>query len=372
MCSHYSESKKISQKRAPFYFESKSNTNDGFTKDGFTNDSEYFIVFREVCEVQYNRGLHGHGKVIWSKAFFYYFDKGFQVEISILGESSRHLLFTFEKLRCIGLPDYKAEIGLRYFIKEDELLEDIFAEEIVVQDLTAVLGKVSLVSKVLPDNWSSQVPVVVYICVEFVVKIPNETKSFVKDFSKLLGNPEFSDFKIVCDEVSFPCHKNILASRSDVFSAMFKMANTVENNTRSVHIKDISAKTMKAFLKFVYQCKASESDLDIDLLVAADKYNISELVLQCEDQILSGLTENNALDILALGTMSPTKRIHDEVVSYIRHNCDGEFNKNGERWAKLKTANPSLAIELLEGFIGYDEKEETKSENPKYWKIFDN
>jgi speckle-type POZ protein len=160
------------------------------------------------------------------------------------------------------------------------------------------------------------------------------------------------DFKIVCDEVSFPCHKNILASRSDVFSAMFKMANSVENKSGAVDIKDISAKTMKALLKFIYQAEASESDLDFDLLIAADKYNILDLVIQCEDQILSGLTEISASNILALSTTCPTNRIRDEVKNYIRQNCTREFYKNGVDWAKLKTSNPPLSTELLEDLIG--------------------
>jgi hypothetical protein len=244
---------------------------------------------------------------------------------------------------------------LCFTIDEDDLEYKKLVDEIVVQNMTVVLGDVSFNSRKLPapPEEYQTFPWPWMISIEFVVKIPNacETKRIIKDFSKLLGNPEFSDFKIVCDEVSFPCHKNILASRCDYFSALFNMANCVENKTGCVDIKDISAQTMKALLKFIYQGEASESDLDFDLLIAADKYRFLDLVLQCEDHILSGLSEKSALDILALSTMCPTNRIRDEVTKYIRENNESEYNKNGEDWANFKTGNPPLATaKLLEDF----------------------
>jgi hypothetical protein len=248
---------------------------------------------------------------------------------------------------------------LCFTIDEDDLEYKKLVDEIVVQNMTVVLGDVSFNSRKLPapPEEYQTFPWPWMISIEFVVKIPNacETKRIIKDFSKLLGNPEFSDFKIVCDKESFPCHKNILASRCDYFSAMFKMANCVENKTGCVDIKDISAQAMKALLKFIYHGEASESDLDVDLIVAADKYRFMELAVQCEDHILNGLSEKSALDILALSTMCPTNRIRDEVTRYIRENNDEEYNKNGEDWANFKTANPPLAIaELLEDVIDTD------------------
>jgi hypothetical protein len=103
-----SELKNISQKRKPFDFESED-----------TNDSEYFLVFREKFDIPYKteQHLHGPGKYLWSEEFLYYFQKGFELEIHTLqlGDSRPCLQFSFGK-PTDDHPDFKVEIGLRYHI----------------------------------------------------------------------------------------------------------------------------------------------------------------------------------------------------------------------------------------------------------------
>ena len=71
-----------------------------------------------------------------------------------------------------------------------------------------------------------------------------------QDISSLL-NPvsDSSDVTIMCNGVSFPVHKAILAARSDVFATMFKQKDTVEAATNEVKIDDAETKTMNNFLK---------------------------------------------------------------------------------------------------------------------------
>ena len=57
-----------------------------------------------------------------------------------------------------------------------------------------------------------------------------------------------ADISIVCGEKRFQCHKTILASRSDVFAAMFSHSNTTESIAKEVKINDTDPDTLERFL----------------------------------------------------------------------------------------------------------------------------
>jgi hypothetical protein len=72
---------------------------------------------------------------------------------------------------------------------------------------------------------------------------------------------------------------------------MFDMTNSAENQTGVIKIENIDAATTQKLLKFIYQGQVTELDaLDINLWFAADKYNITALVSQCQDSILNNLS----------------------------------------------------------------------------------
>ena len=79
-----------------------------------------------------------------------------------------------------------------------------------------------------------------------------KASTFTHDMNKLWKDQNFSDFKIVCGSENFPCHKNILAHRSDVFEAMFSHTTTQEGRTNQVVIKDCEPEVLSNFLEFIY------------------------------------------------------------------------------------------------------------------------
>ena len=48
------------------------------------------------------------------------------------------------------------------------------------------------------------------------------TNLLIEDLTKLLEDPETSDFTLKCGSKTFKVHKNILGARSSVFKAMFQ------------------------------------------------------------------------------------------------------------------------------------------------------
>ena len=72
-----------------------------------------------------------------------------------------------------------------------------------------------------------------------------------KDLSNLYNTKEYADTTITCGGKRFKCHKNILASRSPVFKAMFN-SEMKEKKTGSVAIKDMTPEVLESLLAYIY------------------------------------------------------------------------------------------------------------------------
>ena len=122
---------------------------------------------------------------------------------------------------------------------------------------------------------------------------------------KLYGEKEFSDVKIICDDKHFDCHKVVLSSQSEVFKTMFKNKSLIEKQSEGmmkIDEKDVNSDTMEQFLHYLYFQKVKDNKMiNADLMIAADKYNVKELLDFCTKYLESNLSDENALDVLVKG-----------------------------------------------------------------------
>jgi hypothetical protein len=188
----------------------------------------------------------------------------------------------------------------------------------MLQDVSTKLGKkkVSFLAKPR-DLWMLGVVDGAEYHVEVVIKVLHDPSSLIQDLSKLLDDKKVTDVKIVCNGETFKCHKAILAARSDVFAAMFEMSGSTEETTGEVKIKDIDAKTMKSFLMYMYQNRVLKQDADMNLLFAADKYNIADLVLLCEESIMSNISDETVLDIAMSSRLLASQEVFEAAKEFI-------------------------------------------------------
>jgi speckle-type POZ protein len=209
--------------------------------------------------------------------------------------------------------------------------------------------------------------------IQLVVKIPRRTSgTLVQDVQKLFSNRDFSDVTIVCgaEEEQFKCHKAILAVRSKVFCAMFNMVESSENQTGVVKVDDIEAKTMKSLLKYIYKNQVEPEDVDGDLLLAADKYDLQDLVSQCKNKVGYILSTENIFGILMASRMLDLNDINKLAMKWIRRHANDI--QDGDQWNKLKIENPDLANEVEQNWILEAAKPQKKwihkkDPFPTYW-----
>jgi hypothetical protein len=74
----------------------------------------------------------------------------------------------------------------------------------------------------------------------------------LQTMKKLMTDDTFSDFKIVCDDQAFYCHKNIVAAKSDVLQQMLLSKDWSENEEEAMKIEDFDAETVRAMIHYIY------------------------------------------------------------------------------------------------------------------------
>ena len=209
-------------------------------------------------------------------------------------------------------------------------------------------------------------------------KIEMPTKP--KLLHKLYLEGEFSDTKIFCDGKVFNCHKIILSRQSDVFKKMLVENDTKEATSGKIEITDISATTMENLLFYFYHEDLFEDeakividvqddyrsqfqsqsvrndkssliypDFYIDLLMAANKYDISGLVKICAKVLKERLSKKSVVDVMTAAFLLPNQEDLFEMAYQLNFKLRiRNQNVDIEAWKELEEKNPNLAKQMMD------------------------
>ena len=175
------------------------------------------------------------------------------------------------------------------------------------------------------------------------------SKTVLGDFAYMFADQAFLDFEIVCQEKSFPCHKAVLAARSEVFK---KMLNTdgEEAKKNCLVIKDFENEQVGQLLQFIYTGSLKEEDsIGTDLLLLADKYDLPDLVHICEVTLARDVNHELPLEA-SLGILDIANRISSD---YLIKACSAFLAKNRMKlmwtseWTRIAKENPGALISVF-------------------------
>ena len=163
----------------------------------------------------------------------------------------------------------------------------------------------------------------------------------VDDIGAFFGNKNFSDIKLTVNGKDFHAHKIMLAARSSVFAAMFEHEMT-ENINNTVNITDISYNIFEEVLRYIYTGKISSlsDETAIELLVAADKYELNRLKIICEVFIGKNLTKDNVTDILIVADAHRSTLLKTQALEFISAHMKDVMNTNG--YKSMRKSHPDL------------------------------
>ena len=161
----------------------------------------------------------------------------------------------------------------------------------------------------------------------------------------------FSDIQIEVGDKLFRAHRAVLASRSSVFHKMFEI-DMKEKEEGRVKISDIKHDVMSDLLAYIYTgCAPQIKSHTEDLLLAADKYHIPDLVSLCEDELRSNLTPTNVAEVVLLADSLQlgSSKSKETCIYFIKENAEEVYKS--ESWKKLKESSLELAVEITEAVV---------------------
>jgi len=120
--------------------------------------------------------------------------------------------------------------------------------------------------------------------------------------------------------IEIPCHKFMLAKKSDVFDAMFTH-DFQETSSNRVVINDLDPEAVIEMIRFIYKNRVQNLErVNQMLLIAADKYNIEDLKDVCEVSLCDSMDIDNVTDILLLGYTRYSPNLKNKAISFITRN----------------------------------------------------
>ncbi len=165
--------------------------------------------------------------------------------------------------------------------------------------------------------------------------------------TKMRDNKLFYDMQIVANDKVFQVHRSVLATCSSVFRAMFE-TNMTEKAERILTISDISPQVMSDLLEYVYTGKTpSQTDEHVQgLLVAADKYDIQELVGICEKKLICSLTPTNVFEMSQFADQLRLKSLKQSCIYHLKKYPKDIFTSDS--WKQLKETSLDQAMEIAD------------------------
>ena len=172
---------------------------------------------------------------------------------------------------------------------------------------------------------------------------PKRRSSYVKKMKAMIDDKTCSDVVFLLkDNERVHANKGLLVGQSDYFRAMFR-SGMKESIANEVEIRDCSKGVFVLFLEYLY---SDEVDIGVDdaieLYVLSDRYQENDLSRKCLEVVKRGLSDTNAIEMLAEADGSGLDTLKDVCMEYVLSNSGKCFKK--ERIASLSR---SLMEELL-------------------------
>ena len=153
------------------------------------------------------------------------------------------------------------------------------------------------------------------------------------------------EIKIECQGEKIEFHKSLLAKISDVFQNMVENPNFIESHNGVITMKEVSSNTIKAFKKLLYDERIEDTDLDAELMLFCDRYNIKPMVDLCSQHLQSSITKENLMEIVDAAFKINNDDLLKKAVDFVRLNYRS-FD-DIEQWENFMKSNPECAVKMM-------------------------
>ena len=133
------------------------------------------------------------------------------------------------------------------------------------------------------------------------------------------------------------------------FSGLIENEGSFKEKSGEISIPDTSADTMEKVLFYMYHDTIDKSKIDFDLLKAADKYLMDNLVTYCLEHLESNLTLENALDIMMVSYQINQNSLFEVATNFVLNN-KGKLTST-DSWNSMVRDHPDLIAKAFSVFL---------------------
>ena len=158
------------------------------------------------------------------------------------------------------------------------------------------------------------------------------------------------DFTIICKDQKIKFEKQLLINISPVFRGMLESPWSVESRNGHVEIKEVKPGTILAFKNLLLNGNAfKKEDLNIDMMIFADRYIIKELFDLCVKYIDSfDVTNENIFESIQVLCLNNKDSFLEKAVLLLKKNY-GTL-KQDPRWKEFRKEHPECVFKMLDLF----------------------
>ncbi|XP_057322581.1 speckle-type POZ protein B-like [Microplitis mediator] len=137
-------------------------------------------------------------------------------------------------------------------------------------------------------------------------------------------------------------------ARSPVLAAMFSH-EMIEKKESKISIPDITPRIFEKVLEYIYTDKVIGLDeINVELLKAADKYQLQSLKNICQESLCGGLNFENAFDIMILADSYNATYLLEFTANLLVLNMKNVIDT--QDFKQLEKSHPSLALKLVKKY----------------------
>ena len=139
---------------------------------------------------------------------------------------------------------------------------------------------------------------------------------------KLYETKVFTDFLVLCNGKSIPCHKAFLATRSSVFKTMLE-SDMKEAKEAIFELKNCTEIVAECFVKYFYTGHVEEECLKenvVSFLDLGEKYDLPGLKAIAEQAMIAMLDKENMLSFFLAGDLYQGGKIREAAQTFLRQN----------------------------------------------------
>jgi hypothetical protein len=128
---------------------------------------------------------------------------------------------------------------------------------------------------------------------------------------------------------------------------MLNHHDTKEAQDGVVKIEDIEHEVLTEMIRYMYTDQVPKlKELALELMIAANKYDLPKLFEICKDHLKASITMKNSVDVLTYADTLDIEDLQNAIMKFIADNDDAVFASN--EWKLLTENNLKLAMKVMQ------------------------